>query len=169
MKVVKILLLISIFLALLFVASLAVNYYYYSWTSFVQPFGCRAKVIFGTKAGRSILVQEYDLQAIGEEIQRNPNYSLDGAPNKLRLITSRYFGDLKYEIRFERLSPPDKIELSFLTWSLRDSGEVPTTPNYEIYRRAYLMIDEMPLNEVQKKEIKDSIYVVCSSTTHFGF
>ncbi len=164
----KILLLISIFLAIAFIAALAINYYYYSWTSFIQPFGCRSKIM-GAKATRFALKQEYDLQAIGEEIQQNPNYRLEGIPNKSYLIVSRLFGDLKYQIRLHRLSLPGEMELSFPTWSSKTSGEDPTTPDYEVYSRAYLMIDEMPLNDFQKKELKNSFRVTCSPTTHFGF
>ncbi len=184
----KIAFIITVSLAVLGVISLAVDYYFYSWTAFIKPFGCEYKSIgtvftIGISDDRDRnLEQQYDLIQIGDAIKSNPNYRLV-APrgqepyNKGSLSVSRMFGDVKYNIRIDkgRTSLGEFTKIGFsnpysevYNKDLPFGGEKSTIPNYYIKNNINQMIDEMPLNDDQKKELKEKVQISCSPTSRFS-
>ena len=69
---IKIALLGTVSLVLIGVVAFYVDYYFYSWTSFVNPFGCRCKAITGKTT--DLLEQTYDLVKIGEDSKLSDKY-----------------------------------------------------------------------------------------------
>ncbi len=178
----KIILILIISLILLSVVSIAVNYYLYSWTSFVRPFGCEHKNIRAIYQ-QERLEQDYDLIQIGNNIKSNPSYKFEfpdtGNPfGENWLEISRMFGNVKYKVRFEKHTNSSKkytkIEFSNLNFDYSQkitfpNGEKPTTPNRYIENNIYQMIDEMPLSDAQKNELKSKVIIACSPTVKIGF
>lgn len=161
---------IGLAIVVISIVSLAIDYYLYSWTSFIRPFGCESKRITATEP-KDLLNQDYDLAKIWEGLETNSNYRLESWHDERRLFISRTFGNIKYHIHFENYisGGSAKRRVTFLTKNADGKlGEDPTTPNYQIFRRVYLMIDEMPLNPYQKDELKRNIRIACSSTMRFG-
>ncbi len=83
MKMLKIILIAMVGLMVLGLISMAVDYYFYSWTSHIQPFGCKYKSI-GVRLDNDKLKQEYNLIQIGEAIKSNPNYKIESWNNEER-------------------------------------------------------------------------------------
>jgi hypothetical protein len=176
MKMLKIILITIVGLALLSVISVAVDYYFYSWTSFVKPFGCEYKSI-GVRKDNDKLEQEYDLVQIGNEIKINPNYTIESWYNEKRLFISRMFGDIRYNIHIEKYTSGNyKFTKSYFSNYNSNSpkpssphGEKPTTPTHYIKSNIYQMIEEMPLTDAQKDELKSKVQISCSPATKLAF
>ncbi len=174
MKMLKIALIAIISLVLLGVVVFYVDYYYYSWTSFVQPFGCRYKEIGYSEMS---LEQKYNLSELAENISSKPNYNLHYDPvTKSGLSVSRIFNNVSYTIQFSSYNllgvGYNKVSFSnTLTTDIDISNvkqnEVYTTPNYYILQNINQMIDEMPLDDSQKSELKSKVTVRCWSGIRF--
>ncbi len=158
-------------LVILGIVLIAVDYYFYSWTSYFQPLGCRYKSL-GINRNENKLNENYDLVQIGDEIKLNPTYHLEDLNfvklySKERLAIFRTFGDIKYKIGFE--NPEGKFtKVEFGTSQFEDyqkpelpEGETMSTPGYYIRKNIDLMIDEMPLNAAQKDELKGKVKITC--------
>ena len=169
MKMLKISLIAVVSLVVLGIALSFVNYYVYSWATYFLPFGCEYKSI-NAKYDDKYLEQEYDLIKIGEQIKLNPNYKLEKPPTKSSLTISRMYGDVKYNIGIGKIKTSDgsitKIVFSNFNFdamnnSRSNRGEKSITPNYYIEKNIYQMIDEMPLDDAQKKELKEKVEIGC--------
>lgn len=121
------------------------------------------------------LVQEYDLIQIGNEIKLNPNY-IDIFSSETGLFASRMFGNVKYNIRIRKgvtsLGKFTEVGFSNFNSEFHNNlpslqGEVKTTPNYYIENNITQMIDEMPLNDAQKKELRGKVKISCRTTWNF--
>jgi hypothetical protein len=174
MKMLKIALASLAVLIVLGIISLAIDYYFYSWTSYVRPFGCEYKSIRVTY-GNENLNQEYNLIQIGTEIKSNPNYQFESWNNEQRLIVSRLFGEVRYGIAIEKKTTSDGQFASVRFWNKSaDSasvrhGESAVTPDYQIKKNIHQMIDELPLNNDQKKNLEEKVTITCSPSTRFSF
>lgn len=178
----KITLILLIGLVVLGVISLMVDYYFYSWTSFVRPFGCEYKNIRVVYKHEK-LEQEYDLTQIKNNIKSNPNYQIElpysgELQNESTLKISRMFGNVKYNIGLWKHTRPDekftRVEFDNFGSDFRNNapsptGEQPSTPNHYIENNIYQMIDEMPLTDAQKSELKAKVQIGCSPKTKIGF
>ena len=161
-------------LIILGAASLAIDYYLYSWTSFIKPLGCKHKSIY-VEPNNNQLKLEYDMIQIGNEIKTNPNYKIEKPYIAIELYTerslmvSRMYGDVKYNIWFEKGRTSDgtftvvnfnNYNSDALNNSSLNKREKPTTPNYSIKKNIYQMIDEMPFNDAQKSELKSKVEIL---------
>lgn len=174
MKMLKIALASLIALVAFCVLSLVIDYYFYSWTSHIRPFGCEYKSI-KVAYGNEKLTQEYNLIQIGAEIKANPNYQFESWNNEQRLIVSRLFGDVRYGIAIEKKTTSDGQFASVRFWnksaepvSVRH-GESAVTPDYQIRKNIHQMIDELPLNMDQKKDLEEKVTITCSPKTSLIF
>ena len=154
---IKIALLGTVGLVLLGAVAFYVNYYYYSWTSFVHPFGCRCKQITGKNTNR--LEQTYDLVKIGEQAKSSDKYE-SVYYNQRRVSATRVYGSVKYIVRIDyyTTSTGNFFELSV---GHGYTEEPKTTPNYYIQQNINQMIDEMPLSNEQKEDLKGKVTVDC--------
>ena len=174
----KIISILFVGLVLLGVISIAVDYYYYSWTSFVRPFGCEYKNIRAIYQQEK-LEQEYDLSQIAEKLQSDPRSNFKIILSGGGLGVSQMFNDVKYVIGFQEYNSINgkytKVNFhninsdSYNNYSLSRKGEKPTTPDQYIRNNIYQMINEMPLNEAQKDELKSKVQISCSPTTKLTF
>lgn len=165
--------LVGIFGLVLFgVIAFYVDYYFYSWTSFVHPFGCNYKQIRVKSVPdkkNNILEQNYDLIKIGNLIESDAKYDKTYY-NAGRVFASRKFDDIVYGIRidYHNFSTENYFNVEF-----SNGNNTPqlgkTTPDYYIKRNINKMIDEMPLNDEQKSEIKNKVTVGCRNDNWFSF
>jgi hypothetical protein len=163
MKMLKISLIGIIGLVLLGVVAFYVDYYYYSWTSFIQPFGCQYKYIGPVKVP---LEQNYNPIQIGEQSKLNPNFeSVYYDISRVSVVS--VFNRIKYIIRIEKYntSVGKFTEVSYYNES--DKNESKTTPDYHVLQNINQMIDEMPLTDIQKHELKNKATVRCWSGHRF--
>jgi hypothetical protein len=158
MKMLKFALITIVVLIITSIAALFINYYFYSWTSFINPFGCSCKEIAPKE---TMLEQEYDLIKIGESTKLDTRYNT--AYRSSRFSTSRSFADVKYTIRID-YRPPSTGNYYEVYFSNGNTSELKTTPNAYIRRNINQMIDEMPLNDEQKTELKSKVRIDCRST-----
>jgi hypothetical protein len=172
MKMLKISLIAVVSLVLLGVVAFYVDYYYYSWTSFIQPFGCEYKSIGPSGV---TLEQVYDLDVLVEKLRPDSNY-LVNHKNKYSLTVSRIFRNVNYTIHFSGHNSEKGVyyDLSYSNghFNLNSNegtkqNEVYTTPDYYILQNINQMIDEMPLTDIQKQELKNKVTVRCWSGHRF--
>jgi hypothetical protein len=165
MKILRISLIAIVSLVLLGVASFYVDYYYYSWTSFVKPFGCEYKYIGPVKV--PLEQQSYDSTQIGEKSKLNSSYE-SVYYDVSRVSVASVFNNVRYVIRIEsyNTSVGKLTEASFYNDS-DNKNDSKTTSDYYIIQNINQMIDEMPLTVAQKAELKSKVTVRCSSGIRF--
>ncbi len=174
----KVILILFVALITLVTLILVINYYFYSLAPYVQPFGCEYKkigVIYESKK----LEQKYDLNQIADILQLDPESKFKVVFSGRSLGVSQVLNGVKYNIGFVEYNTADGkfIEVDFHNInlevddarSLSRSGEVPTTPNKYIKNNIFQMIDEMPLSEAQKVELKSKVQISCSPKTKLTF
>jgi hypothetical protein len=137
-----------------------IDYYLVSWTVFLLETAniCSHKS-FSTN---SKLSSSVDTQYIKNEIRKNQNYRInDKYQSGSGVNIQRDFGDVIYNIRFENKEKfefdtsvsIEKYRISYL------HGEACSTPNYFIRKYFVTMIDDLPITDAQKKEMKNSFWV----------
>jgi hypothetical protein len=152
-------------LVILSVVAFYIDYYYYSWTSYANPFGCRYKMIKvkrdSSNRNNSILEQNYDLLKIGNAVKLDNKYH-DVYFNAHRLSVSRNFDNIIYSISFgyHTTSTGNYFDVNFSNGNNTPELDK-TTPDYYILQNIEKMIDEMPLNSEQKEELKSKVTVSC--------
>lgn len=182
MKMLKISLIAIAVLFILGLSSLAVDRYLYSWTSYLRPFGCEHKSV-NVAYGNERLREQYDLIEIGNTLRTDPDYQIESPFDKEQftegsLNISRVFGSVKYRVGLgKHISGGEhyfSVRFSNYTYDTKNRngsrhGESSTTPNHRIEQNMYMMINEMPLNDIQKTELKEKVTITCSPTTRFTF
>ena len=148
-------------------ASLMIDYYVYSWTSHFAPFGCACKKITYPFYAE----ESYDLIELGSVIKENPDYTVVSSPEqKFRLFIRRRFNDVNYHIDIEKqfdgkiLITLNNSHNEYAKNETFSSGEKLTTPDYYIRKNAFQMIEELPFNSGQKKELESKVKVSCEGT-----
>jgi hypothetical protein len=168
MKMLKISLIAIVSFVLLGVVAFYVDYYFYSWTSFVNPFGCRCKQIrvkHVPDKKNNILEQNYDLVKIGKAVESDGNYK-EFYFDLMRLSVSRKFSNVTYNIRIDQ----HKASIgSYLDIYFSNDYTDKTTPNYFIQQNINQMIDELPLSSEQKEELKSKVTVSCRHENLFAY
>jgi hypothetical protein len=171
MKMLKFALITIVVLIITSIVAFYVNYYHYSWTSFINPFGCSCKKVSVKFAGvdkrNEILTQQYDLQKIYQGTKSNDKYK-SVFFNGHSLGIERKFNDVVYKIHFS-----STISSSGTIYSIYFSNGSPyepkTTPNAYIKNNIEQMIDEMPLTNEQKTELKNKVSVWCQQTVSLSW
>jgi hypothetical protein len=144
-------------------ALLIVNHFVYGWAGLILC-DCKSISVPTNNAARKKLSQSYDIAQMALVLRQNPDYEVNYQPHARRLIVSRTFDGVKYNIWFEIDREVSKLYLSTNAYGYRRGdflwgGEKCTTPSFWIKRRAYRMIEDFPLNDLQKAEIKQNVRV----------
>jgi len=111
------------------------------------------------------LAQSYQLHEIAAAMKAKGNYDVnERASGGQGLVISRIFNGVNYNIIFDTFK---KSEFNLNTYNFRGysgglvtGGEKCTTASYSIERKVYQMIDDMPLNSAQRKELKGNVRVI---------
>lgn len=166
---------IIIFVFLLFAVSFySIDQYIYSLTGwFAHKTGtCQSKLIKPSTVrnnGFKKLGFPADLPKLSQ-FESNLDYITDATENSVSI--SRRFDDFDYKIVFEnRTAENDKAVYYQYSISCRNcekssTGENCTTPDFEIYKKVYKIINDLPLGDRTRREILSglTIYYQDSST-----
>jgi hypothetical protein len=151
-------------LVLLGVIAFYVDYYYYSFASYTQPFGCRFKEIAPVEV---VLKENYDLVKIGEAINSDSKYEKVYF-NIGRVFASRKFEGVLYSIRVDFFPAGNHFTASFSNGN-ETPREPSTKPDLCIRNNIEQMIEEMPFSIEQKAELKSKVEVRCSPSVRISF
>lgn len=147
----------------------AVNRYVFSWTGLIMKGSglCKFRSIGvpTENAHNQALQQKYDLRQIAAVIRLNSNYEVnDRASGGTGLVVSRRFNGVKYNISFDVHKDAYEFNLNTFDFGGYPSGSVSegekcTTASYWIEQNVYRMIDDLPLNSLQRAELKANVRV----------
>ena len=147
---------------------IVINRFVFSWTGLI--FGrlglCEYKSIgVPTSNGyNKKLSQSYNIPQIASAMRMNRNYEVNDHYNGNGLVVSRTFNGVKYNIIFENNNGVSEFNLNTYNFDgypsgLVTGGERCTTPSYVAERNVYRIIDDLPLNDLQKSELKQYVSV----------
>lgn len=150
-----------------------INYYHFSWTGYLFDKAglCEYKTVaVAVKNGfPQKLSYDFDLPSIAREMRKNPNYQAGSYYHNRGAVVVRKFGNINYQISFQNSGG------SYEGFNLNTSadnekyslpsivGENCTTPNYKLKENVFIMIDDLPLTDTQKFEMKNYVSVVSVS------
>lgn len=154
--------------AISIVLLLVINLFVFSWTGLVSSkLGlCEYKSI-GVPASNGYnkqLNRSYNIPQIASVIRMNRDYEVNNHHSGDRLVISRSFNGVKYNIVFENKNGRSEFNLNtynfdgYPTGSAAD-GERCTVPSYFMKRNVFLMIDDLPLDNLQQAELKQYVRV----------
>lgn len=148
------------------VVALFINYYFYSWTSFINPFGCSCKEI-GVRYDKKNLDQQYDLEKIYQLVKSDEKYE-ETFYNGYLFKVSRTFDNVLYGVAFSSYKTSSGNNYK-ITIANPPQSHTKTTPNALLRKNINQMIDEMPLNNEQKEELKSKVTVGCRQTVQLSW
>jgi hypothetical protein len=166
MKMLKFALITIVVLVITSIVAFYVNYYHYSWTSFINPFGCSCKEI-GVRYDKKVLDQTYDLEKIYEIIKSDEKYE-ETFYNGYLFKVARNFDNVLYGLSFSSYKTSTESYYK-ITISNGVQSHTKTTPNNLLRKNINQMIDEMPLNDAQKEDLKSKVTVGCRSTIQLSW
>ena len=147
---------------------LVINLFVFSWTGLVSSkVGlCEYKSIgVPTPNGyNKQLNQSYNIPQIASVMRMNRAYEVNNQHSGDRLVISRFFNGVKYNIVLEHKSGRSEFNLNtynsdgYPNGSVAD-GERCTVPSYFMKRNVFRMIDDLPLDNLQKDELKQYVRV----------
>lgn len=151
------------------IIAISIDYYNYSWTGFLLNKAglCEYKTV--TVPVKNSFPQklsyDFDLQYIAKEMLTNPNYEVKSYFNNRGVVVSRRFGEINYQISFQ--NSRGNYEGFNLNTSIDDekysfpsvTGENCTTPSYKLKDNVNKMIEDLPLTDSQKEEMKKYVRV----------
>lgn len=151
------------------VIAAAVDYYHYSWTGFLLNKAglCEYKTV--TVPVKNSFPQklsyDFDLQYTAQEMENNPNYEVKSYFNNRGVIVNRRFGEMNYQISFQ--NSRGSYEGFNLNTAIDDekysfpsvAGENCTIPSYRLKDNLNKMIEDLPLTDSQKEEMKKYVRV----------
>lgn len=158
-------------LSLVVALLLVVEGFWYSWLGAVQhKVGlCRFKTIssHAPNAGPVKLTFAIDPEAVTAAMENNLDYRVGRLPNTSSFVVSRDFDGVSYNLIFKYLHPAfDGFDLGTSSLDHRPAKSLPcSTPVREVQQNVMLMIEDLPLTEDQKKELKTHIIVGHSAPT----
>ena len=151
------------------VIAVLIDRHHYSWTGFLfnKAGLCEYKsVIVPIKNGfPQKLSYDFDPQYIAKEMLKNPNYEVNSYFNNRGAVVSRKFGNINYQISFQ--NSRGSYEGFNLNTSVDDekysfpsvAGEDCPTPSHILKDNVFIMIDDLPLTDLQKDEMKKYVSV----------
>lgn len=151
------------------VIAVSIDYYQYSWTGFLfNKVGlCEYKSV--TVPVKNSFPQKlsynFDLQYTAQEMLRNPNYEVKSYFKNRGLVVTRSFGEINYQISFQNSRGSyEGFNLNTSTGNEKYSfpsvsGENCTTPSYRLKDNVNKMIEDLPLTDSQKDEMKKYVRV----------
>lgn len=147
---------------------LVINLSVFSWTGLVSSkLGlCEYKSIgVSTSNGyNKQLKRSYNLPQIASVMRMNRAYEVNNHDSGDRLVISRSFNGVKYNIVLEHKNGRSEFNLNtynshgYPTGSMAD-GERCTVPSYFIKRNVFRMIDDLPLDNLQQAELKEYVRI----------
>lgn len=156
-------------LATALVIAFLIDCYHFSWSGFLLDKAelCEYKTI-STPVKNGFpqkLSYDFDPQYIAKEMLKNPNYEVNGYYNNRGAVVTRKFGNINYQISFQ--NSRGSYEGFNLNTSTDDekysfpsaAGENCATPSYKLKENVFLMIDDLPLSDSQKDEMKKYVSV----------
>jgi hypothetical protein len=161
MKKIAVILFLIIFVGAFYI----VDQYFYSWSGWLgfQAGSCQSKLISASAAGKDGFKRLYyqtDLKEIAAKLSSNPNYII--ISDEKNVAVSRNFGDYIYKITFEnRILENEEIVYYQISLVNKNSleGENCTKPDFEIYKKFYRMIDEIPLADKARQSILSDLNI----------
>ncbi len=171
MKLIKILIGIATGFILLIISLGLINYYVYCWTSYLPFVGEDYKTIEFVYEKQNDpfhnheVLESYDLVQIGTQLKSNPNYRVGDILDDHTLFVARNFKDVSYSIYIGKTERTAKhLTVGFDHFinqhqPEKSKSELGTAPDYYIYKNINQMIDEMPLSNAQKIELKSGVRI----------
>jgi len=146
-----------------------INRYVFSWTGLISSAVglCKYKsVAVPAENGYPVkLSQAYDIPQIASVMRTNRNYEINEHYNGNGLAVSRMFNGVKYNVLlYENHNGVTEFNLNTYNFAgyssgLVTDGERCTTPSYALERNVQRIIDDLPLSDLQKSELKQNIRV----------
>lgn len=145
-----------------------INRFAFSWTGFIfSKVGlCDYKSIGVPRSDghNEKLSQSYNIPQMTSIMSMNRNYEVNNhyAGDGLRI--SRMFNGVMYNVIFVNNNGVSEFNLNNINFNgypsgSKADGEKCTTPSYFVETNAYRMIDDLPLNGLQKAELKQYVTV----------
>lgn len=155
MKKFAVILFLIIFVGIFYV----IDQYLYSWSGWLgfQAGSCQSKLISASATGKDgfkRLFYQTDLKEIVTKLSSNPGYLVNSDEKKVTV--SRNFADYIYKITFENRTLENEETVYYqisLVNKNTSEGENCTTPDFEIYKKFYRMIDEIPLADKARQSM----------------
>jgi hypothetical protein len=152
------------------IIAVLINYYHFSWTGYLfnKAGLCEYKTVtVAVKNGfPQKLSYDFDLSSIAREMRKNPNYEAVSYYHNRGAVAVRKFGNINYQISFQNSggsyggfnintsADNDKYSLPSV------AGETCTAPSYKLKENVFIMIDDLPLTDSHKFEMKKYVSVV---------
>lgn len=168
----KVLVLTLMLFVLVTLLLLVINRFVFSWMGLISnKLGfCdhRSIIVPSFNGANKKLTQSYDIPHIAEVMRTKPDYEV-GSYNGDGLLVSRTFNGVKYNLILEKHNGVSELNLN-TNPSLGPQhqhgqvrfGEECTTPSYVIEKNVSRIIDDLPLSDLQKSEIKQYVRVADS-------
>jgi hypothetical protein len=147
-----------------------INYYHFSWTGYLSNKAglCSFKTVtVPVKNGfPQKLSYDFDPQFIAEEMLKEANYEVNSYYHNRGTVVARKFGNINYQISFQNSRGSyEGFNLNTSTDGEKYSfpstvGEKCTTPSYKLKENVFFMIDDLPLTDSQKDEMKEYVSVI---------
>jgi hypothetical protein len=157
-------------LATFVIIAVLINYYHFSWTGYLfnKAGLCEYKTVtvVGKNGFPQKLSYDFDLQHIEREMRKNPNYEAVGYFHNRGAFVIRKFENINYQISFQNSSGSyEGFNLNTSAGNEKHSfpsvfGENCTVPSYKLKENVSIMIDDLPLTDSQKFEMKEYVGVV---------
>ena len=162
-------------LIIIVLTSILIESYFFSWTGYLSGKAgfCEYKSISvpADSSGVQKTGFEFDTKYIAAEMRKKGIYEVKEG-NERFVVIKRKFGDVTYGMMLH--GPPSPNQGFIIFTGLDDNplvqtpnGESCTTPNRVLRENIYSIIDDLPLNEQQKNEMKG--YVQVKNTSVFRF
>ena len=146
-----------------------IDHYHFSWTGyFFNKAGLCGYKTVATVADNGFpqkLSYDFEPGHIAREMRKNSNYEVNAFYNNRGAVVARRFGNINYQISFQNSrgsyegfnlnTAADDEKYSFPSVS----GEDCSTPSAKIKENVFLMIDDLPLTNGQKTEMKEHVSV----------
>jgi hypothetical protein len=166
-KLMMILSALILLFGILIISAWSINRYVYDLVHYMPLVTYHEKslsVIDRTSDNRGDVGERIDLEQIVNDLRKKQDYSVDYREN-YDLLIKRSFGTKEYEIWFMNREFDTRKTTVF---TINAKGELYYEPDYSIEQRAFMMVDDLPITEIQKNNIKNNIEVRGISTTHWG-
>lgn len=146
------------------------NRYFYSWAGLISnKVGfCEYKTVSvpGHNGYPKQMSFRFDPQIIAREMSKNKNYQVNDHYNGNGALISRNFDGVIYKLYFENRG--GSFEGFNLGTGIDDpgydfpavGGEKCTTPSSLLKKNTFTVIDDLPLTDQQKNELKKNVWVV---------
>ncbi|HQU82324.1 MAG TPA: hypothetical protein PKY59_04325 [Pyrinomonadaceae bacterium] len=158
------------FLVLVFAVLFVINRYVYSWMGLML-----SKIDFCEHKSVSVLGDNgypvptsfrFDTQYIAREMSKNENYAVNDRYNGGGTVVSRNYDGVIYNLYFNNQENGNgrfKLGTGIYYPQYKFGsygGEKCTTPSYALKRNVFTIIEDLPLTNEQKNELKQHVHVV---------